>query len=113
LRYGIPEYRLPNSIVDNEIGYVQDLGVEIKLNSPINKLEDLFSNSYEAVYLATGAGSGQKMGIPGEDNAGVMEALSFLRRANSGEKIELGQKVGWLAVATRLWMPPGLPTSRG
>ena len=94
LRYGIPEYRLPNSIVDNEIGYVQDLGVEIKLNSPINKLEDLFSNSYEAVYLATGAGSGQKMGIPGEDNAGVMEALSFLRRVNSGEKIELGQKVG-------------------
>jgi heterodisulfide reductase subunit A len=93
LRYGIPEYRLPNNIVDNEIGYVQELGVEIKLNTPVNKLEDIFSQGYEAIYLATGAGSGQKMGIPGEDSTGVMEALSFLRRANSGEKVDTGQRV--------------------
>ncbi len=93
LRYGIPEYRLPNNIVDNEIDYVRELGVEIKLNSPVNKLEDLFTQGYEAVYLATGAGSSQKMGIPGEDSKGVMEALDFLRRANSGEKIDIGQRV--------------------
>jgi heterodisulfide reductase subunit A len=93
LRYGIPEYRLPNNIVDNEIGYVQELGVEIKLNTPVNKLEDIFSQGYEAIYLATGAGSGQKMGIPGEDSTGVMEDLSFLRRANSGEKVDIGQRV--------------------
>jgi heterodisulfide reductase subunit A len=93
LRYGIPEYRLPNNIVDSEIGYVQELGVEIKLNSPIAKVEDLFSQGYKAVYMATGAGTGTKMGIPGEDSKGVMEALSFLRRANGGEKVEIGQKV--------------------
>ena len=93
LRYGIPEYRLPNNIVDNEIDYVRELGVEIKLNSPVNKLEDLFSQGYEAVYLATGAGSSQKMGIPGEDSNGVMQALDFLRRANAGEKIDIGQRV--------------------
>ncbi len=93
LRYGIPEYRLPNNIVDNEIGYVQELGVEIKLNTPVNKLEDLFNQGYEAIYLATGAGSSQKMGIPDEDSKGVMDALDFLRRANAGEKVEIGQKV--------------------
>lgn len=93
LRYGIPEYRLPNDIVDNEIGYVQELGVEIKLNTPVTNLEDLSNQGYGAVYLATGAGIGTKMGIPGEDSKGVMEALSFLRQANGGEKVELGQKV--------------------
>jgi heterodisulfide reductase subunit A len=93
LRYGIPEYRLPKAIVDNEIGYVQELGVEIKLNSPVNKLEDLFNNGYSAIYLATGAGTSQKMGIPSEDSIGVMDALSFLKRANAGEKVEIGQRV--------------------
>jgi heterodisulfide reductase subunit A len=93
LRYGIPEYRLPKAIVDNEIGYVQELGVEIKLNSPVNKLEDLFNNGYSAIYLATGAGTSQKMGIPSEDSVGVMDALSFLKRANAGEKVEIGQRV--------------------
>ncbi|MDD5288179.1 MAG: NAD(P)-binding protein [Dehalococcoidales bacterium] len=93
LRYGIPEYRLPKTIVDNEIGYVQELGVEIKLNTPVHKLEDLFNQGYSAVYLATGAGSSQKMGIPSEDSKGVMDALDFLRRANGGEKVEIKSRV--------------------
>ncbi len=93
LRYGIPEYRLPKRIVDEEINYVRELGVDIKVNSPVHKLEDLFNEGYQAVYLATGAGAGTKMNIPGEDCEGVLDALSFLRRANAGEKVSIGQRV--------------------
>jgi heterodisulfide reductase subunit A len=93
LRYGIPEYRLPNSIVDEEIGYVQELGVEIRTNTAVTKLEDLFKDDYKAVFIAAGAGIGQTMGIPGEDADGVLNALSFLQRANSGEKVKIGNRV--------------------
>jgi len=93
LRYGIPEYRLPNAIVDDELAYVQELGVEIKTNSPVSSLDDLFKEGYKAVFLAVGAGVGQTMGIPGEDAKGVYDALSFLWQANAGEKVEIGKKV--------------------
>ncbi len=93
LRYGIPEYRLPNRIVDEELAYVQELGVEIKCNSPVTELADLFNSGYRAIYIATGAGIAQKMGIPGETADGVLNALSFLRQVNSGEKVVIGKKV--------------------
>ncbi|UCB43905.1 MAG: FAD-dependent oxidoreductase [Dehalococcoidales bacterium] len=93
LRYGIPEYRLPNQIVDEEIAYVQELGVEIKCNSTVVNLEDLFNDGYKAIFLAAGAGLGQKMGIPGEDAEGVLNALNFLRQANAGGKVKIGNRV--------------------
>lgn len=92
LRYGIPEYRLPKKVLDNEISYVEELGVEIKTNSPAQKLEDIFSQGYQAIFLATGAGVSQKMGIPGEDAKGVIHALDFLKKANSA-KVSLGGRV--------------------
>ncbi len=93
LHYGIPEHRLPNEIVDNEISYIEELGVEIKTSTPVKDLEDIFAQGYKAIYLATGAGKSQKMGIPNEDSEGVIHALSFLRRINSGMKVELGKRV--------------------
>jgi heterodisulfide reductase subunit A len=93
LRYGIPEYRLPNKIVDEEIGYVQDLGVEIKTSTPVTNLEDIFNQGYQAIFLATGAWSSQEMGIPGEKSEGVLYALEFLRKVNSGDRVKLGEKV--------------------
>ncbi|MGD8501756.1 MAG: FAD-dependent oxidoreductase [Phycisphaerales bacterium] len=93
LRYGIPEYRLPNNILDSEIDYIRELGVEIETNSPVENLGKLFAGGYKAVFLGTGAGISQKMGIPGEDTPGVIHALDFLRKANSGEKISLGSRV--------------------
>ena len=93
LRYGIPEYRLPKKIVEEEISYVRELGVEIKVNSPVKSLEDLFNQGYQAIFLATGAGAGTKMNIPGEDSEGVLDALTFLKRANGGEKVSIGQRV--------------------
>ena len=93
LRYGIPEYRLPNKIVDEEIRFVEELGVEIKTNTPVKNLEDILSQGYKVVFLATGAWASQKMDIPNEDAKGVIHALDFLKQVNSGVKVSLGQQV--------------------
>jgi heterodisulfide reductase subunit A len=93
LRYGIPEYRLPKEVLGNEISYIQELGVEIKTNTPVKNLTEIFNQEYKAIFLGTGAGISQKMGIPGEDITGVLHALDFLRQVNSGAKVSLGSKV--------------------
>lgn len=95
LRYGIPEYRLPKAILDGEISYLEELGVEIKTNSPVKNLHDIFNHNqgYKAVFLGVGASQSPKLDIPGEDAKGVIAALDFLKLVNSGEKIELGQQV--------------------
>jgi NADH-quinone oxidoreductase subunit F len=93
LRYGIPEYRLPKRVVDNEISYIEELGVEIRTNTPVKNLEDVFNQNYKAVFLATGAGASRKMAIPNEDTKGVIHALDFLKQVNSGVKVELGERV--------------------
>ena len=93
LRYGIPEYRLPKEVLDNEISYIEELGVELKTNTPARNLEDIFNQGYKAIFLATGAGTSQKMGIPNEDTKGVIHALDFLKQVISGEKVSLGNRV--------------------
>jgi len=93
LRYGIPEYRLPKEVLNNEISYVQELGVEIKTNTPVKNLTEIFDQGYKAIFLGTGAGMSQKMGIPGENVTGVLHSLDFLRQVNFGVKVSLGSKV--------------------
>jgi heterodisulfide reductase subunit A len=93
LRYGIPEYRLPKKVLDNEIDYIKELGVEIKTNAPLTDPGQVFEQGYKAIFLGTGAGVSQKMGIPGEDTKGVIHALDFLKQANSGAKVSLGNRV--------------------
>ncbi len=93
LRYGIPEYRLPKAGLDNEIEYIKELGVEIKTNTPVRNLEEIFNQGYKAIFLGTGAHISQKMGFPGEESRGVIHALDFLQRVNSGEKVALGDRV--------------------
>jgi len=93
MRYGIPDYRLPEKVLDNEISYIQELGVEIKTNSPVKDLKDVFEQGYEVIFLATGAWVSQKMGIPNEDAEGVLHALDFLNKVNSGTKVKLGKRV--------------------
>lgn len=93
LRYGIPEYRLPNEVLDDEISYIEELGVEIKTSTPVKNLEDIFNQGYKAVFLGTGAGISTKMGIPNEDAKGVIHALDFLQQATSGKKVSLGERV--------------------
>ena len=86
LRYGIPEFRLPKAVLDWEIGLLQAMGVEIVCNVIIGKtltLDELFDKmGYAAVFIGTGAGLPQFLGIPGENLNGVMSANEFLTRIN-------------------------------
>lgn len=85
LVYGIPEFRLPKSIVEKEVESLKAMGVEILTNMIIGKtltVDELFEMGYEAVFIGSGAGLPSFMGIPGESLNGVYSANEFLTRAN-------------------------------
>ena len=85
LVYGIPEFRLPKSIVAKEVESLKALGVEIKTNMVIGKtltIDELFGLGHEAVFVGSGAGLPRFMGIPGESLNGVYSANEFLTRNN-------------------------------
>jgi glutamate synthase (NADPH/NADH) small chain len=85
LVYGIPEFRLPKSVVEAEINYLRRLGVKFEVNSIIGRLytvEDLFRMGYHAVFLATGAGLPVFMGIHGENLCNIYSANEYLTRIN-------------------------------
>jgi len=86
MRYGIPEFRLPNSIVDKEIETLKKMDVEFKTNFVVGrtrKIPDLLKkDGFDAVFIGTGAGLPLFMGIPGEELNGVFSANEFLTRAN-------------------------------
>jgi len=85
LVYGIPEFRLPNDIIENEIEAIKLLGVEISLNMLIGKsisVDKLRKNGYEAFFVGTGAGLPYFLGIEGENLDGVYSANEFLTRVN-------------------------------
>ncbi len=86
LRYGIPEFRLPKAILDEELKRIEDLGVEVVTNFVVGRtatLDELIDEmGYEAVFLGTGAGTPTFMGIPGENLSGVFSANEFLTRVN-------------------------------
>jgi len=96
LRYGIPSYRLPEAILDAEVAAIADLGIEIKYNTRVGvdvSMDDL-KKEYAAIYLGIGAHEGWALGIPGEDGEGVMSAVEFLYKVNSGEAVDVsGKKV--------------------
>ncbi len=85
LVYGIPEFRLPKSIVKREIEALEHMGVEIKLNMVVGKvfsIDELFEEGYSAVFIGSGAGLPGFLGIPGENSCGVYSANEFLTRIN-------------------------------
>ena len=85
LVYGIPEFRLPKSIVEKEVENLKDLGVEIKTNMIIGKtlsVDEIFDMGYKAVFIGSGAGLPSFMGIEGEGLVGVYSANEYLTRTN-------------------------------
>ncbi len=85
LSYGIPEFRLPKDIVRKEVEYIKSLGVEILTDMVVGKvitIDELFADGYEAVFIGTGAGLPNFLGIPGENLNGVYSANEFLTRVN-------------------------------
>jgi glutamate synthase (NADPH/NADH) small chain len=86
LKYGIPEFRLPDVIIDAEIQNLKNMGVEIRLDTIIGKLftipQLLGEMGYDSAFVGTGAGSPKFAGIPGEAFNGVFSANEFLTRVN-------------------------------
>ena len=85
LVYGIPEFRLPKSIVQREVNTLKALGVKVETNVVIGKtltVDELFEMGFEAVFIGSGAGLPNFMGIPGESLNGVYSANEFLTRSN-------------------------------
>ncbi|MDI6753865.1 MAG: FAD-dependent oxidoreductase [Thermodesulfobacteriota bacterium] len=103
LRVGVPDYRLPHMIVDREVREIIDLGVDLKLNSPVTNLDETMNQGFKAVLIAVGAHEGRKLPIPGVDLPEVLINTQFLRdvslfnlgmrNTESGKEIDHPQSV--------------------
>jgi len=93
MRYGIPEYRLPREVLAEEIEEIKSLGVDIRTNTKISSVDELFEHGYHAIFLAIGAHQGAKLRIEGEDSPEVMEGVYFLREINLGNKVRVGDRI--------------------
>ena len=95
LRYGIPEYRLPKEVLDDEIMTIEMMGAEIITNTKVGvdiPFQTIY-DEYDAVLLGIGAWISTGTGCPGEDAEGVIGGIDFLRKVVRNEPIELGKKV--------------------
>lgn len=95
LRYGIPQYRLPKEVLDQEIQIMEKMGVEIKTNVRIGRdiKLDYLNDHYDAVYLGIGAWASSGMRCPGEELDGVIGGIEFLEAVASNKPVQLGNKV--------------------
>lgn len=95
LRYGIPQYRLPKDILDEEVKLIENMGVEIKYNTRIGKdiTIDFLKQQYDAVFLGIGAWESSGMRCKGEDMEGVLGGIDFLREVTLNRSVNLGNKV--------------------
>ena len=93
----IPEYRLPRAVLEREIASLLNENTELLLNQALGRdftVDDLFGRGYDAVYIATGSHRSKKLGVPGEDAAGVLPGIEFLKAYNlDGKELARG-KVG-------------------
>jgi formate dehydrogenase beta subunit len=96
MRFGIPEYRLPRTLIQAEINKIVSLGVTLTLGTPLSAgfgLADLKRLGFEAVFLSVGVSSGRDMDAPGSDLDGVIKAVDYLLNVNRGYRVDLGQRV--------------------
>lgn len=98
LSVGIPPYRLPRETIEDAVNRIQELGVDIRVNSPIDTPDafDALVKEYNAVYLATGAHRSQMLEIPGEELEGVFPGVRFMKDTNLGLRKTVPEKVAVL-----------------
>ena len=96
MRFGIPEYRLPRTLIQAEINKIVSLGVTLTLGTPLSPafgLADLKRLGFEAVFLSVGVSSGRDLDAPGSDLDGVIKAVDYLLNVNRGYRVDLGRRV--------------------
>jgi NADPH-dependent glutamate synthase beta subunit-like oxidoreductase/Pyruvate/2-oxoacid:ferredoxin oxidoreductase delta subunit len=97
-RYGIPSYRVPVAVIDNEVAEVEKLGVEFRYNSPVENVDKLFAEGYTTIFIGIGCQGGDRLGIPGDDLPGVVDSPTYLKAVTMGlvntpDGIQTGKKV--------------------
>nr|VFJ50028.1 MAG: NADPH-dependent glutamate synthase beta chain [Candidatus Kentron sp. FM]VFJ52497.1 MAG: NADPH-dependent glutamate synthase beta chain [Candidatus Kentron sp. FM]VFK09549.1 MAG: NADPH-dependent glutamate synthase beta chain [Candidatus Kentron sp. FM] len=94
MHFGIPKYRLPRKVLDDEIKRIEDMGAKIVLN---RKVDDLLAEKekgeFDAVFLAVGAHLSKRTDIPHRDASKILDAVSFLKSVETGEDLKLGRRV--------------------
>ena len=96
MRFGIPEYRLPRSLIRAEIDKILALGVTLKLNTPLTRefgLKALKAQGFDAVFLSVGVSRGRDLQVPGVELDGVVKAVDYLLNINRGFRMDLGRRV--------------------
>ena len=96
MRFGIPEYRLPRSVIHGEIDKIVKLGVALRLKAPLTAeygLAALRRDGFEAVFLSVGVQKGRDLQVPGVELDGVVKAVDYLLNANRGYRLSLGRRV--------------------
>jgi formate dehydrogenase beta subunit len=96
MRFGIPEYRLPRTLIRSEIDRIAGLGVDIRLGSPLAEgfgLRELRADGHESVFLSVGVSKGRDLRVPGVELDGVVKAVDFLLNVNRGYRMNLGRRV--------------------
>ncbi len=118
--HGIPEFRLPRAVIDKEIEKIEELGVEIKFNSPLTSefgVKELRAQGYQSVFFSVGVQKGRDLNIEGSNLDGVIKAVDYLININNGYRVNLGKKVvviggGFVAFdAARMALRAGLEQS--
>ena len=95
MRINIPAFRLPEQVLDEEIAYIVDMGVEVKYDTPVNSLKDLLdTNGYDAVFVGTGAPKGKELDIPGRhDTDQIFVGIEWLEAIHFGHVDSIGKRV--------------------
>jgi formate dehydrogenase beta subunit len=95
MRINIPAFRLPEQVLDEEIAYIVDMGVEVKYNTPVNSLKELVdSRGYDAVFVGTGAPKGKELDVPGRhDTDQIFIGIEWLEAIHFGHVDSIGTRV--------------------
>jgi putative selenate reductase len=93
----IPTYRLPQVQLDQDLGVLERLGVELRYGQRAGvdfTIDDLRAQGFAAIFIAVGAQQAKRLGLPGEDAAGVIDGVTFLRSVREGRPVAIGSRVG-------------------
>jgi len=98
MRTNIPSFRLPEKVLDDEVGTILNMGVEIRYNSPISSLQSLIKDGYDAVFVGTGAPRGKELDLPGRhdtpaDNPRIHIGIDWLESIAFGHLNKIGERV--------------------
>ena len=94
MRTNIPAFRLPASVLDEEIDYIVDMGADLRLNTPVNSMRELLAEGYDAVFVGSGAPKGKNLNIPGRnDSDRIHVGIQWLESVAFGHTESIGKKV--------------------